>query len=90
MSRCGLHYPGKADQISEFVANGDAKLRTRDPDSVITLPETQPFRHFPMEKFPCGDMLRTGIPIHLRGKSAKNRQWRGNGAFGTGMPEHGS
>ena len=51
------------------------RLRT-----VITPHETQPFRHFPMEKFPCGSMLRTGVPIHLRGKSAIFRQWRGNGA----------
>ena len=134
VSRCRPHCPGKADQISEFVADGETpdpalflgqspefserrlmaeapvpgktvktrktprnqqisrRWRLQLPDqvraSVITPPKTQPFRPFPMENFPCSSVRSAASPIHLRGKSAKNRQWRGNGAFGTGMPDH--
>ena len=84
VSRCKLHPPKKPEQISYFSPNGDADSCARDPGSVIILPKTQPFRHFPMENFPCGAAACCCLPIHLRGKSAKNRQWRGNGATGQG------
>ena len=40
--RCGLHYPGKADQISESAANGDADSSARDAG--LSLPLIKPNR----------------------------------------------
>jgi len=74
-----LHYPSKADQISEFVANGDPASGPHSVRTVIIPHKTQSFCPFSMEKFPCSEAQRAGSSDssswEISQKSSMERQW---------------
>ena len=87
-----LYWHEKPHEISNYYPNGDAlspASRSLVPGQVRLLHKTQPFCPFSMENFPCITQRGAAPPIHLHGKSAIFRQWRGNGVTLQGMPYHG-